>query len=160
MWERKTQLIHCDPSLIPSGSSQSLSFLPSSFGFLLTHTNTCVGHEDHMRPGLFNANVEFRAEPWWQVSLRGAEGFYLPYPSSTKWLVHIVVKTGDLPLVKYSKGTKLGQFCMNLHISWKTAQCGRMFILKFSKINVSVSASKTNLYVKFWRIPSNWPLNW
>lgn len=36
LWERKTQLIHCDPSVIPSGSSQSLRFLPSSFGFFFT----------------------------------------------------------------------------------------------------------------------------
>ena len=33
LWERKTQLIHCDPSLIPSASTRSLCFLPSFGGF-------------------------------------------------------------------------------------------------------------------------------
>lgn len=41
LWELKTQLIHCDPSLIPTRSTQSLHFLPSFFFFLpqIPHTD-------------------------------------------------------------------------------------------------------------------------
>lgn len=51
----------------------------------LPSANTHVRPEDHTEPGLFNAHLECRAEPRWQVSLRGSVRFYLPYLSSVKW---------------------------------------------------------------------------
>ncbi|KAA8588657.1 hypothetical protein FQN60_010002, partial [Etheostoma spectabile] len=58
--QRKTQLIYCDPSLIPSGPSQSLSFLSSSLGFFTSegaYPVTLVSDLRIMRLGLFNAHI-------------------------------------------------------------------------------------------------------
>lgn len=148
LWERKTQLIHCDPSLIRSVSTQSLCFLPSFWGFFYLRGTLVTKLGGGVTQGL-----ELRAEPRRQVSLRGAKLSLLREMT----LVNISVKTGDVELwhLHFFQEIAIKPYwyciCINLLIFLRVAQRRRMFILKFSEVNVSLSGSKTNLHVRFWR---------
>lgn len=62
------------PLLNPQQVEPVSPFSSSSFGLCLggcrPATNVWVGCGNHSGPTLFNAHLEFRAEPWQQVSLR------------------------------------------------------------------------------------------
>lgn len=117
LWERKTQLIHGDLSLIPRGLSQSHSFLLSSLGFLLLRASL---------PGTtVTPDLKLPKDPGYLMLMSSLE------LSHSKMFPHKVRGDLLLPLCcqDFDRKSEPRHFFVHLHT----------FVLRFPKLNFWVS---------------------